>query len=395
MKKYIIAALVIIGSAAALAVPAAAVSESFRSGNKVVVESDKTLERTLFAGGNTVTIAGTVDGDVFCAGRTVNITGTVRGDVICAGETVNVGGNVEGDVRVAGGVVNMRGDIEGNATIAAQELNVGEEAVVTDLSVGATDVTVNGEIERDAYIGAETAVINSFVGRDVTADVNKLELNQEARIAGDLMYPRGAELMRAEGAQVAGQIERYQSAGRDIGFELTIARAIAGIVFVLLMLLTVSMALAAVFPRLFQRLSQHTMDKPGAVVLAGLAAVFVTPIAIFGLMISFIGALLGLLLLVAYLLLLFISGPVAGYTIGRWLISDRSNSPLLYMLLGSVLLVAAYFIPFIGFLVMLAAAVFGSGMVAREIYQRSQHITYDVSTMNTNQAKAKKSGKNV
>lgn len=392
MKQRIrIAVLVLLGIALPVFGWTAAVSAgSVKTGDNAVIEADQTLERTVFMSGDTIEVAGTVDGDVFCAGQSVNITGTVRGDVICAGQTVRVGGTVEGDVRVAGQQVTLSGQVEGNATIAAQTFTLAEEAVVNDLTIGASIANIDGEVERDVYIGATTATVNGLVARDVQAAVERLTLGSDARVGGDVVYPREAELDRAEGAQVVGELNQYRIDNEGQGDDFTAGQIIGGVIFALLLMLVTAMAIAALFPRVLQRVSQHAMDKPGMTFLIGLATVFLTPVLIVGLMITGIGFLLGIILLLAFLLLLLVSGPVAGYYIGRMMLTGKSTNPLLYMLLGAGLLVLAYFIPYLGGLIMLVAGALGSGMVVREIFRRGKNIRYDVSAMNVKPAKAKK-----
>lgn len=390
-KKIIIAALVLLGAALPVAGLASGVAaQNMKAGMNVTVAADETVEKTLFTSGQTVKVAGTVDGDVFCAGQSVVITGTVLGDVICAGQNVEITGTVEGDVRAAGQTVTLGGEVQGNATIGAQTFTLKEDALVNDIAVGATVATLNGEVQRDAYLGSENATFNGLVGRNANVDAMQVNLEDNARIAGDLSYPEQAELARAEGAEVIGQTEQYESATTTSSSGPNAAQIIGGIIFILLLLLTASMGLVALMPRLFQAVSQHVVDKPGKTVLIGLAAVFGIPILAIALMISLIGVLLGVMLLVAYALMLFLSGPVAGYFVGRLLLSDRSTNPLLYMLIGSVLLITAYLIPFLGGLIMFAAAVLGSGMIVRELFIRGKDISYDVAPKKPKAASAKK-----
>jgi uncharacterized integral membrane protein len=47
----------------------------WKQAETVTVSKEQTIGSTLIAGGTTIVIDGTVNGDVFCAGKTVTITG--------------------------------------------------------------------------------------------------------------------------------------------------------------------------------------------------------------------------------------------------------------------------------------------------------------------------------
>jgi hypothetical protein len=66
----------------------------FKSGQDVSVPKGETINETLVATGQTVSIDGDVSGDVICAGQNISIAGNVNGDVLCAGQTVDVAGSV-------------------------------------------------------------------------------------------------------------------------------------------------------------------------------------------------------------------------------------------------------------------------------------------------------------
>lgn len=349
---------------------------NFRNGENVVVEQGEVVNGTLFASGNNLEIAGTVDGDIFCAGQTILVTGTVRGDVICAGQTVRIEGNVEGDVRLAGQNVTIAGIVDGNATVAAELFTLAGNGQVRDAAIAASVVTLNGEIGRDADLGAEQVNVNGSVGRNINADVEKLALGSGASVGGGVNYTSDNELSRATGAVVVGEINQEQppdNEGPSVG-------QVLGVVFIIfLMLMTVSMAMAALFPRVLQRISDNAVESIGMTALIGLVVFILAPAVILILIGSIFGSLLGILLLLAYLLVLSASGPVFGYYIGRLLLRDRTANPLLYMALGSGLVTALYFVPFVGQVLLLVAGVFGTGMIVREVARRAANPSYDLS----------------
>src|SRR5262245_7136916 len=83
--------LVLTGLAAG-ALPAQA--WEFRNGDTVTVPAGTTIDDDLFATGQSVTIAGQVNGEVYALGQTVTVTGAVQRDLIAAGQQVTLDGTV-------------------------------------------------------------------------------------------------------------------------------------------------------------------------------------------------------------------------------------------------------------------------------------------------------------
>ena len=91
-----------------------------------------------------------------------------------------------------------------------------------------------------------------------------------------------------------------------------------------------------------------------------------------------IGIPLGILLMLIYFLVLFVSGPTFGYFLGR-LILAHSKQPVLIMLVGSAVLLVLYFIPIISFFAAIAAIFFGSGIFLSEAMRRLPKPTQKIS----------------
>ena len=339
-------------------------AQSVKTGDVVTVASGEKVDSLLFASGSNIDIAGTVNGDVFCAGQTITISGTVRGDVFCAGQTINVSGKVEGSVRLAGQAVTLGGTIGGSATVASQTLSLEKNSFVQrDLVGGAQTASLNGTISRDVAIGATNVTINGQVGRNVQGEVEALTVGSTGQVGGDVSYTSNTGAIVNPGGTIAGTVTRtplkQQPKSSSFAlFELTFF----SFIYTFVTLLILALALVLFVPSTLHEAASATLRSPGRIVLTGLVGVIVIPILIFGLLISFIGLPLGILVLLLWLVILIISGPFAGYTLGRVILKTEKN-PFFIMLLGSSLLLVSYFIPIIGFLTALAAYLFGTGMI--------------------------------
>ena len=149
--------------------------------------------------------------------------------------------------------------------------------------------------------------------------------------------------------------------------EISIEKSIfKGILFVLAIyiffsLLAVILILSLVIPRQLEYAavkSRNTFWKTNAY---GLILAIFMPWAVFLLAITLIGMPLAVMLGVAAVLLMFLSGPFSGYAIGQMLIPDKNS--FLKALTGGTILLILYFVPIVNILVLLGAYIYGMGMI--------------------------------
>lgn len=356
-------------------------AQSFRTGETTTVAADETVDSSLYAFGRSVDIAGTVNGDVFCGAQNVTISGTVEGDVICGGQTVNIIGKVMGDVRSAGQTVTISGSVEGNVSSAAQNFTLFTEgAIGGDAGIVGDKVTINGPVGRDLAAGGTTVTLSNRIERNVQADTENLIINSGAHIGGNVTYDSLNVASIAEGARITGTTIHNEKAQPKesknnyfsvIGFSLTFA------IFAILSMLILSLALVVLFPALIHQTAKRALASPLKTFLTGLLASLAAPVLVVALMMTGVGLPLGLLVLLLWLLVLFLSGPFFSYMLGRLILSKQTN-PIPVMLLGSVIVFSSYLIPIAGFLMLLAVIWFGTGMILREVYHRTPKPKYDL-----------------
>jgi len=384
----------LIGVVTALSVlgwAAIANAQGFQSGDIITIAQSQTLDKTLFAAGRNIDIAGTVNGDVFCAGQDVTISGKVTGDVICAGQSVHISGTVDGNIRVAGQNVTINGTTGHNLTVGGQDVSVESSGNVRgDATIGGQTATVNGSIGRDLALGSTDATINGKVGRDVQSSVNTLTLGSTAIISGNLTYTSAQQLSQAPGARVVGITIHKQpkEQNQHMHYGAFIRGGAWFALYLFVALLIVALVLVLLAPQMFHVATEVAIHHPGRTFLVGFAASIVAPAVIVLLMATVVGIPLGVLAIFAWLVALFLSGPFAAYYVGRLLLAKNGNA-LLIMLIGAVVLLFLYFVPFIGFVVSIVAMWFGLGI----IFSHINHLPkprYDMATVTSrNQTKEK------
>jgi hypothetical protein len=141
--------------------------------------------------------------------------------------------------------------------------------------------------------------------------------------------------------------------------------------------LLVAFVLLALFPRKLGNLSNLALTKPGMTALIGLAACIGVPAVILVSFMTFVGALLGIVLLLAWIVILLASGVLASYYTGRLALMKSPRHPFVAMLVGVVIISVLFAIPIVNIITMIAVALFGSGMIVREIFEKSSAPRYE------------------
>ncbi len=354
-------------------VPLQAAAADLRQGNDVTVGSGQTINDDLYAAAGTISVDGNVNGSVIIAGGTITIAGTVSRDVIVAGGTITISGRVGGSVRAAGGNVTMNAPVEQDIVVAGGMVDIGSHATIgRDLVVAGGTATVSAPIARNVVMGSGTLTLHSRVGGTVRGSVDHLKLDG-AQVAGNLDYTSKNQVELANGAKVAGTTTRHQPASRDGAGNAFIGwlRALIGI-----------LALGLLFVLFLPRLSSRSIDtlraQPWASLGIGAAILVATPIIaliifIIGLLIG--GWWLGLLLIPFWLLALALGWVVSGFLLGRVVFARLgwgAYHDALALLAGLFILAVVTIIPLIGWLIGLAALVFGVGALGLAITRWAQ-----------------------
>lgn len=355
----------------------AANAQSFKAGDNVGLAAGEIVDSALFAAGNNVNIAGTVNGDVYCAGETVNISGTVNGDVMCAGQTITISGTVNGNARLAGQTVNLSGTIADSATIGGQSVTIDTTGIIgRDLLGGSNTISINGKVARDVTMGAQNLTINGTVGRDINGAVDVLNVGSTGVVLGSVDYTSKNELSVATGGKVAGVVTRTEPKADqkyDMRPEAVVGMAIGSAFYVFIATIVFALALALMFPKILENAAVLTKKSPGKTILHGLVAWIVAPVVILILLMTVVGIPVALFALFAWTIIMMVSSSFSGYILGK-LILNKSKSPILIMLVGASIIAVAMMIPFLNFFVFIVAGMFGTGAVmmqSRKLFERA------------------------
>ena len=145
-----------------------------RTGDAIFIPGGTTIEDNLYAGGNSITIDGTITGDLIAAGSQVTINGTVDGNVYVGAQSLVVNGTVNGDVAAATQVLQLGT----KAVVSRNIINFGfsletqqGSAVKGDVLFYGSQALVAGTVDRNIQGGMNGFELRGSVGRNVDIQV--------------------------------------------------------------------------------------------------------------------------------------------------------------------------------------------------------------------------------
>ena len=351
-------------------------------GDDVRVAPSEVVSGDYFAFGENVVISGTIDGDLYAAGGWIVVDGRVNGDVLAAGGRISLSGTVAQDVRAAGGQVTITGEIGRNLTVAGGEVELASSAQIRGGLVAAGgSVDVSAPVGRAARIAARSGVLASRIGGAVDAAAGRLRVASSADIRGELNYWSGREALVAEGARIQGRIVRNVPPERPGLFP---AALFAWLIFIgVNFVSTLILGLLSVrfLPTFHQSVVTTLRERPGLSLATGLVAAVAVPV-LCGLLVATVLAIpIGLILLAAFLLLLYWSRIYAIARIGEAILARLrpASGRAAAFVLGLFVYYALAIVPIIGWLAVPLVLLFGLGseLIARKRFYmtaRSQDL---------------------
>ncbi|MHB1871369.1 MAG: RDD family protein [Steroidobacteraceae bacterium] len=271
------------------------------------------------------------------AGKSACDVVAVFGDSVVHGDVSDSAVAVLGDLHVDGSVgnsaVSVFGDADINGPVAANAVSVfGDMKLGPKAVIHGQAVNVFGTVERDPSAVVQGGAVNVMSG--IFHGAHGLKIwSEHCLLLGRLLAPR-----------------------LDIGWAWGI-----GLGMLLLYAL-----LALLFREGVQRCIQTLDDHPGASLLAAFASALLTPV----LMLALVFTIVGIFAIPLFWLALLCAGVFGRVVTLGWLggrilrgLKVGVSQPVLYVLLGGLVVLALYMVPVLGFIVYTLVGLLGFGAV--------------------------------
>lgn len=308
MKKLLIAFM-----ALAIALPSLALAANFQTNTNI--PAGESVIGNLYLAGPNPTVNGNVQGDLYVAGGNVIVTGNVADDLVAAGGNISVSGKVNGDLRAFGGSLFVDAVVDGEVIVSGGDVQIGP----------------NAQIRKDLVVAGGTVAVNPAARVFGSTTIETDDYGKE---------PGRRDMMRQP-------YDHFM----QVGF--WIAQ-----VFAVLALLAIAAVFLGLFPGFTKKwaVKAFTKEQFWPSLGLGLLVLIVTPIASVLLMITGIGAPLGVALLMLYISFVIMNMAAAGILFGemlkKWFLHAKKVEPSWAWGLGGVaLLHLVTLIPFIGWII--------------------------------------------
>ena len=325
----------------------------------------------IYAAGARVSIEGKVKENIWVAGALVDVDTEIDGDLYAAGSKVSVKGIVTGKARVAGADLNIDAEIIEVLNAAAASIEVSDNTKLpSNSSLAAALIEFDGTAEDNLSLYADEVVFTGQASGSVTIEARNVNLDETARIEGDLTIRSSEKAVISPNATIVGKLTQtsledseffkaHEDNSDDLGFFFLLATS----VFLLGLILVI-------FARGFVEQGITMLrTQPGKSILWGLVVFFSIPIFVLITMVTIVGIPIGVAALLLLPFLLILGFTMATLGVSDWILNRKSESKqtsqrLLFLAAGVIILVIVGFLPFVGGLLILLAMLLGLGAAA-------------------------------
>ncbi len=342
------------------------------TGDNMTVGPDELIEDDVYMFGDVIKVSGIVTGDAFLFGREVVVDGDIMGSLLVFAENIRIDGNVAGSVRGGANSISFHGSTGRDLMVMGNTLTVAGP-VGKDLFAAASTGTLTGSIGRDVITSINRLIPDGPIGGDVSAAVSELVLGPDAQVDGKVTYTSENEATINSQAIVGGSITRLDPPTTQVT-AVSAGRKAWSFFRPILSLLVVALLMILLFPGVTKTSAAMIREKPLPSLGVGALIVFVAPIAALILLITVIGIPVSFLSMLLYIVLLYLSRIFAGYFLADLAFEkfDVKLHPVLKALIGVLVLALIFKIPYIGWLVHLAAVIFGSGAFVHYLLNKNE-----------------------
>lgn len=327
------------------------------------VMADKSVEGDYVAFGGTVKLENGVAGDIITGGRNIIITDdNAVQNIYAAGQYITVRANTVRNIYAAGGdvTVNAGTDVKGAYLLGG---TISFSGTAVDAYMAGASVTVDGTIYENLIIRSEHITF----GKNVTVDGH---VTIYATVKPQL--PPNIDEAKVTFKRIM-QADKGNTVRSERGINrLKVVMTVAGVVTAVFIALLLTLfrggyikAKALEFPK-----------RWGKLVLFGLIAFIVVPIAALVCMLTVFAIPVSVIVLILYGIALYLAPVITGSVLGR-LLMPRMNR-FLSVSIGAAVLRLLLFVPYLKVVLFLACAFYTLGITVMSLRPRRENDSTEI-----------------
>lgn len=312
----------------------------------------------------------TVGRDLYWVGDTLNargleVGGGTGGSALLAGGTLNVASStIHGSLRAAGQTVNVSSTTVGNnITIAGQNVSIASDVSACGVYAAGSNVSVSGTYQGAAF-AAGTVNAGSYAG-DVNISAGTVNVSRGTTVGGTLRVPNNAQVTIEEGANVpnVSYVDDALVSTVSEGSEQNPFSVIGPLLFSCMAHALLVLLFFFLIKGAMEGAVKLTETKLSRMFVLGFAEFFVLPLLGLFLLFPLVTAPISALIFIFIAVLWMFSIPFAGYVLGRRLFEGMA--PLGAGVIGTLVLTAVCYIPYLFFVVPTVCSIFVAGYLTQ------------------------------
>jgi len=289
----------------------------------------------------------------FITEEEVTLNTNINNDVFIGGSKVSLSSDIDGDVFIGAGEVIISGTINKDLIIASGTVVLTEDAIVNGyILAGTGQLDIAGQVNGPVYAGAGNLIIRptAILNNDLKVNTGDAKISDQAIIKGE------TKIIKSD--QASSQIDKNQLSQffNNNQYKFMITSFLSSLLVFLIMI--------KIMLPILKKITNTALKSTIATIGWGLAKLILAPIAIILLLITIIGAPLGLIVLFFYLLELYLAKLVTAFILGQYLVKQKwltNKNIYIQSIFGLLLLTGLSYLPFIGPFVKLTSLLLGLG----------------------------------
>lgn len=252
---------------------------------------------------------------------------------------------------------------DGDAIVVSGDVTVPRGETVDGVFIVSGDLKLAGHVDGDVVLVSGDALVSGSIDGSLVTIGGQARVLPKALIKGNVHYGDERPIV-AGAAIVRGDVSK------EDGFDSVDFLPFVS-VFLFWLAVSISMAILGVLllliaPRAADALQERSRERVGPLIAIGVAMAIALPVAGAIAAVTLVGLPLGFLILLALLPLGAVAYCVAAWSLGRRIVGP-TRGRILAFLAGLAILRALALVPILGFLVGIAAAIFGLGLIGAAI----------------------------
>lgn len=294
---------------------------------------------------------------------------TVGRDLYWVGDTLNargleVGGGTGGSALLAGGTLNVA-----SSTIAGQNVSIASDVSACGVYAAGSNVSVSGTYQGAAFAAGTVNLAGSYAG-DVNISAGTVNVSRGTTVGGTLRVPNNAQVTIEEGANVpnVSYVDDALVSTVSEGSEQSSFSVIGPLLFSCMAHALLVLLFFFLIKGAMESAVKLTETKLSRMFMLGFVVFFVVPLLGFFLLFPLVTAPISALIFIFIAVLWMFSIPFAGYVLGRRLFEGMA--PLGAGVIGTLVLTAVCYIPYLFFVVPTVCSIFVAGYLTQSFLDK-------------------------